>query len=488
MKRIFWLFILFIPGLYTFADDYDFSALQGLRDKQGNIYFEISGYDIFCSSFKGKMNSLQTIDNFKKRQKIKGIQAEYSDSNLPLPNKIIETDRPLEKNPKFKYNQVFYLFSKSEDDVNYVVFQTLNQRDISLEKEFISAFLDEKLSEYISDDWTGESISFAGKVVQLGTACQWRSPHNLFFRGGQISWSEFSSAEKADSDLNTHIAANDVDSTAVLSKDFIEVIFEGVPTIACRVAYMAKGRYYPLIVYYLTQEIGDRYVSCVMSNYGYNRNDYELSPLLQQFMSIPSPPDWAYNQFDIPQYEDVEDQSNQWWTTNIELRLGSVFPSGNLSHNFQFAPSLDFFLCFPVKQKMSIDLGMMLSFPTGRKPFDYTYKGETSETKASGLVDGSLRYRYRHTISKNLFCYTYCGIGVSSLSTDLLKEIDSDNRKTYYSVEGLDLFGGIQLNYKKLGWFIEYHRTTFSNSSKVANDFGNSFLNTGFTYYFKIQY
>jgi hypothetical protein len=466
-----------------FADDYDFSALQGLRDTKGNIYFEISGYDIFFGSQKGKLNDSKTLDKLRKQYKIKNIQAEYSDPKLALPHQIIETEQALDKNPALKNNQVFYLFAQSGSEIKYVLFQTLNQRDILLEKAFINAFLNDELSYYISDDWTGETISFVGRIVQLGTACRWRSPHNLSCRGGQISWSEFSSAESAEFDLDTRIAANSEGPYTILSQDNIDILFEDVPTTAYRVVYMNEKAHYTLIVYYVAQEIRNRFVSCTMSNYGYNRNDYELSPLLQQFMSIPSPPDWANNQFDVPQYEQSE-FLHPLWSPNIELRLGSVFPLGDFNRIFQFAPSFDLFICFPIKQKMSIDAGLMMSFPIKSSLFDFTYQGETLETKMKSLVGVSLRYGYQHTLSKNLSCKTYMGIGFSSLFTDLVKEIDDNDNKIYHSVGALDLYGGIQLNYKQLGYFIECHRTTLSNSSKVVNNFGNSFLHTGFTYYF----
>lgn len=444
MKHLFLSLLLFVTSFYALADDYDFSALQGLRGEKGEVYFEISGYDIFCNSQKGKLN-LQTIAKFKKQQKIKGIQAEYSDPKLLLPNKIIESEQSLEKNPDLKYSIVYFLFASSEDEIKYIVFQTLNQRDIFLEQAFVNAFLAGKLESYISGNWTGESVSFAGRIIQLGTACEWRSPHNLYCKGGQISWSEFPSAESADLDLDMRIAANSKGSSEILSEEYVDILFEDIPTIAYRVVYMGKNASLPLVVYYVAQEVRGKYLSCTMSNYGYNRNDYELSSLLQQFMNISSLPDEAYNQFDIPQYEDSENIEGMFYRPGWEIRLGSLFPFGNLNHVFKYAPSIGFSLSVPVKQKMSIDLVLMLSFPVKSNSFDYTNKGYTNQTKAKSLVDGSLRYRYRHTLSKNLSCHTYFGIGVFSLSTDLEKSVDSDNNKTFYSVEALDLYGGILL-------------------------------------------
>ena len=490
MKRIFSLFIFFVSGFYLFANNYDFSALHGLRDENGDIYFEISGYEIFCSSMKGKLDDQKTLEKFKKEQKIKDIQADYSDPDLMFSNQIIETEQVFDINISLKYSQVFYLFAKSEDEINYLVFQTLNQRDILLEKEFVNAFLEEKLEGYIFNDWTVNCISFLGRNIQLGTSCRWIAPHNLSGLGGQISWSEFLSAESAEFDLDARIDADSEASFAILSEDNIDIIFEGVPTIAYRVVYLEKIATNPLIVYYIAQVVRDRFVSCVMSNYGINRNDFELSPLLQQFMSIPELPDWANNQFDIPQYEDSDDDTesfNSTWIPNFEVRAGSVFPLGELNNIFRYAPSFDIFICLPLKQKMSIDIGIFLSFPVGRKLFNFTYQAETLETKITALIGASLRYRYQYTIKKDLSCYTYVGAGFSGLFTDLIKEINDNDEKVYHSIEAFDFYGGIQLIYKRLGYFIEYHRTPFSNSSKVANNFGNNFLNTGFTYFFNID-
>ena len=487
MKHVYFLLLFLIPGLYTFAGSYDFSALQGLRDKQGNIYFEISGYDIFCSSMKGEITNSETIAAFKRLQKIQDIQTEYSDSDFKFPNKIIEAKQPTEKNPAIEYNQAFYLFAISENDVDYIVFQTLNPRDISLEKEFINAFLDGNLSEYVSDNWTSDSISFAGRDIQLNSACQWKSPHNLFCKDdGQISWSEFPSAESASADLNAHIAINNGDLNTILSKSYIEVVFEGIPTTAYKVTYMEKNTSYPLTVYYISQKIRNRYVSCIMSNYGY-RDDHELAPLFRQFMGILSPPDeTAYNKPDTPpQYEETtNDASTPWWNPDIELHFGSVFPLGNLTQIFKYAPSANLFLCFPIKQKLSIDAGFMLSLPVKRHTFDYNYKGQTYKTKTTPLIGASLRYSYWQPLDKDFSLVPYLGVGLFSMTTDMGKRIDKDNQKTSFAIESMDFYGGFQLNYRQLGYFIEYHRTTLPMSYKVSNDFGHSFLNTGFVYYF----
>ena len=486
MRRFFLIYILLIQGFYLLANDYDFSLLHGLIDKNGDIHFEISGYSIFCSSMQGKLNDSKTLDKFKKQFNFKDIQANYTDRNIELPNQIIEVEQALEKNPAIKCSQVFYLFPMSNDEIEFIELSTLNQRDILLEKEFINAYLDGSVNDYIFDDWSAETISFLGRIVNLSADCKWIGPHNIYGMGGEINWSEFLSAESAEFDLDTQIAANSEGNFTVLSQNDIDILFEDIPTVAYRVVYLGKNAYKPLIVYYVAQEVNGIFVSCLMSHYGNNRNDYALPPLLKQFMSITSIPAPDVDIIDIPQKENNKnyyDPFNDDLFLNYELRVGSVFPLRDFNRIFQFAPSFDFFMCVQFNQRMSIDFGMMLSFPTGRNPFNFTYQGEKMETKATSLIGASLRYRYNHTLKKDLSCYTYFGAGIFSLSTNLIKEYNN-NKEIYHSVEALDLYGGIQLNFKMIGYFIEYHQTPFSNSSKVASDFGKNFLNTGFAYYF----
>ncbi|MDR1436949.1 MAG: hypothetical protein LBI65_02405 [Candidatus Symbiothrix sp.] len=475
------LFLLLANPL--FADGYDFSPLQGLRNAHGEVWFEISGYDIFTESFKGDINQLKTLASFKKKYKIKDIQAEYSDPQLVAPHKIIEAKKPMRNNPGVKFDLVYYLLQQPEKEITVIYFQTLAQRDVFLEQEFVKAFIADSLSGYISGDWKEDVISFAGRTVELGNACGWRSPHNFSCKGGQISWSEFSSSESAGLYLDARIAANDGGSLSVLSNDYIEVLFEDIPTIAYRVAYKQDGSYYPLIVYYVEQEIRGHYLSCILSNYGYNRNDYELSSLLQKFMSIPDVPDWAYNPLDVPQFEALsEKETEQLKRQKVhgEIRSGLTTPLGNLRNVFEMAPMLDFFFIFPVKTQMSIDFGMAFAFPIKPAPFDFGYQ----TTKAQSVIQGSLRYSYHHALGKNRVWSPYFGAGFSFLGTDLLKGVRDDGTEEYYSVDALDLYGGFNLRYRFIGCFVEYHHSTYSQSSKVINNFGNNSLNFGLLIHF----
>jgi hypothetical protein len=391
-------------------------------------------------------------------------------------------------NPEVKFNEINYLLQESADRIKFISFKTLNQRDILLEQAFVEAFLADSLDAYILDDDKAQTISFAGETIELGTACEWRWPHNLFCKGGEISWSEFSSFDGADLDMEARIIAHQRGDYTILSQEDIAVLFEDIPTVAYRVAYKPKYAHFPLIVYYLALEIRGRYVSCVLSHYGYNRDDYELASLLKQFITIPELPDWAYNPLDVPKLEilpenEKEDILNK--DPYIEISAGSFIPLGNLVKRYSFAPTLNLLVGFPINRKSAVGFGLVIGVPVLPRKFDFYYGGEQYKTKISAIPNLSLRYCYEDKLNEKWKYGFYGGAGLTVLTTDLLKEITDDGEKKYHEVSSLDLYGGGKLKYKHIGCFLEYHYAPYTFSNKVNNTFGNSFLNIGFSYYFK---
>lgn len=479
MKYSFLIAVLLFP-IYILAQDYDLSSMQGLKDDKGNILLEISGYNISLDSAKEQVTNPKTIKSIKKKQKLTEILAEYQNEELGQPNKIIEAESLMEDRPNVKASQVIYLFNKNEKEVSIVTMQTLNQRDIALEKTVINEYLKNELSEYISSDLTANTINFAGREIELGSACKWMSPHNIHCMGGQISWAEFPSFESAELDINTRIKANDNNKTStILDEEDLDVIFEGIPSLAHRVVYMPTGyRRYPLVVYYIVQEVRGRYISCTLSNYGYNRNDYELAPLLQEVMSIAEIPETAHRQFDIPDYEDripgSYDSPVSW-----EIRASSWMPMDNLRKTFKVAPTIGFYMGSPLRKKYGIDLGVSIGIPINSNKFDYYRHNEIYETKADIMVGFSIRGRYEQQLAKNVFWRTYIGVGGNSIQTDLKKEYYDDDESKWYWFETIDLYGGASVRYKKVGCFLEYHYTPYSIANRVRSSFGNSAVNIG---------
>ena len=498
MKRIAHLSLLFLTIAYNLgASDYYFPTLQGLRGQdmymkynKKALFFEMSGYEIQILHYKGTIEAFSKGSKIEKKYKIKNVQAKYSDTQLAVSNVIVESQRPAEA-PEIVYQEVYFVLQAAEKEIAVIYFVTLNQRNIVLEKDFVNAYLDNALDPYILEDQGAETIDFAGKTMSLGNACIWNSPHNMYCNGGQISWSEFLSYEEAELDLDARIAANNSKKTSILLEEEIDILFDSVPAVAYRVVYVPDRIYpkatrqAPLIVYYVNVELRGRYISCIMSNYGYNRHDYELAPLLEQFMTILDIPESAHNALDKLHYEQITEEQKEHvrnYVNQFEIRIGSNIPLGTLNQVYTMAPSIEAFAGVPFGKNMNnaIDVGFQIGIPVNRKEFNYYYKeGGSDLTKATLLPKLLIRYRLQKELSPDIYNSYYVGLGYAPVSTNLLKGEDEDGNKTYYEIGSADIFGGVNIRYKSLGAFVEYHIHPYSLSDRVDNNFGNYSLNIG---------
>lgn len=489
MKRHLLYLILAFCVLPLQAQHIDWSRMQGLENEKGQIAVELSGYEIYILQEKGQLHKPKDIKKITKKYKFKNILREYTDTIIGKPHLVIESRNKVEDRTNTRANQVCYIFPDQDKKLKTIVFNTINERDSVLERSFVKEYLEGNLSEYILSDLQADTISFVGRNIPLGSACKWRGPHNIYCMGGQISWSEFSTFEAAEADINARIASNASDRLSVLQEEDIDVIFEDIPSLAHRVVYREKPQsrhflYYnssmPLVVYYIVQEVRGRYVSCVMSNYGYNKNDYELSTILQQVMSIPNVPENAHNQFDIPVRDEVDTDTETIhdFIPLFEIRSGIWQPLGNLKSVYEFAPSIELYMGLPIKTNMSVDLGIQLAFPVNRKEFDFYYLGDPYYVKTNLVAGINLRWHYEQVLAKNVYFSNYLGAGVGVLQTDLEKD-NSDEDGAFHTVETFDLFGGVGVRYKRIGVFVEYHFLPYSIAGKVRKSIGNSAVNTG---------
>lgn len=293
MKKIRYIIIFLLFGLLTLNAQNSFlDNIQGLKSED-NIIYEIAGYTITSVKNKASFNE----KGFKKMYKkygIKNIISEYVDENLNLRNKVVEATLTDKNFPGILY-QLCYFLPETEKEMTVLLFQSV-QRDPDLEESFLDAYFNHnKLNQYTSNNWIAEKIDFLGRQIDLGKQCRWMSPHNVQCSGlGQMNWSVFKKREEAEADNNTYIKREKNSMYKIIREDIVNILFEGVPTSAKRVVYKIRmpkillGGSNILIGYYVVEKIRDKYVSCVLSHYGKNENDMDLSPLLREVMSLKS--------------------------------------------------------------------------------------------------------------------------------------------------------------------------------------------------------
>jgi len=489
MKHFLISFVLLVATLPILSQENKFSGMHGLYENNGRLVLKYRAYSIYITTTKGKLDDGATMEAFKKEFDMPDSVKYYTDPAIDRENIVIEYQAIDGKKPGMKKSISCYFFVKSEDEILRILFQTLGNADIEIEHDIIDSYFLTGLNEYISESKIVKSIDFAGREVDLGNNCRWRGPNNLYCGGGQISWSEFPSYDEAEDDIITILAANDSPDRVILSDEDLDVIFEGVPTIARRIVYENPQNVYSLAVYYLAQEVRGRAVSCVFSTDVYSVNDYNLPSLLQHFISIPNLPENAYTESDYYSeptvYHDQPEEGPFPWSkynmSCFEIQAGTWLPLGALRHTYKVAPSVGMYLGIPFNDRIALDLGMYAAFPIQSKHFDY-YRGQyILNAKIHALLGVNLRLRFQQELSKNWYLTPYIGIGAHGLITNLKKNHDEDSN---YEMTTLDAFGGINLRYKSFGIFVEYHQVPYSISDRVRSDFGNSVINTGLMFAF----
>ena len=484
-----WLSLLIIAAvLPAYGQTYELSGLQGLKDERGVVYLEYRGYDVTISTMVQRIASeAKTIESAKQRFGLEHIDAEYHAPHIRDCH-VIEGQETVSEEPLVQMSEAVYLLTPDSVMPVALYFQTLNQRDFVLEQELVNAYIEKRLDSHISDHWSADMITFAGRDIPLGNACGWEGPHHLHCRGGVIRWSEFPSYQEARFDINNRIDAQNATSGDILLEEDLPVVFEGDTVLAYRIAYNEQEGV--LANYYVAARVRGRYISCVLSNWVYNAYDYELAPLLRELMTIPTLPDRAYNIYNDdeatwPEEEEAPEQPDPDRIYSFEIQAGSWAALGNLAHIYGAAPGVGAYFGFPVGRQLALDFGFQLAGAVNRNYFTYYVNRQPYDTRARMLVGFHIKLRKQQKIAPNTFLNYYVGAGVNTLETSLEDYYDAEKNTTvYHSLTTLDLLGGINLRYRHVGIFTEFHYTPYSISNKIDNGFGSTALNLGLMFVF----
>ncbi|MBF0574797.1 hypothetical protein [Dysgonomonas sp. GY617] len=294
MTKIQICLLLFLIPLMGYSQKNILSDMQGLS-LNGDMIFELDGYIMTIQKEKAAFNE-KGFQKIKKKYHLNDIEREYSDKNVKWENWVIEANTTVKGVPEAKGFQLCYLLPETDNRMMVVLLQSANGRDSLVEKAFMNAVFSRQLSQYTMDSWVAEKIDFAGREIMLGDVCQWVSPHNVHCASfGQMGWSIFKTEKEAELNTLIQIANNNNSGRyKIMHEEELNVIFEGIPTLAKRITYkintsklMSGGRNV-LAVYYITQKVRGKYLSCVLTHYVEVKDNYSLPILLKEVMSIPT--------------------------------------------------------------------------------------------------------------------------------------------------------------------------------------------------------
>ena len=271
-----------------------FSNLHGIKEvlnmsRNNTVYYEVEGYTIYMANTVGSLDK-KGLQKIKRKYKIDENAAEIVDTIFSKSKILLHTKK---LTSTVVQNNIYYL-TPIENNVRVILLQTLNKRDKQLEKLMVKSILDDKIPNEVYTSSQVDYIKFAGRIIKLGSVCDWMSAHNLQCQyQGQMNWAEFRNPEKAEEMIKNQLAVTQSKSIGTtLLQDTVNVLFEGQETTAIRLKYKLKvpkvitGGSNVLIVYYVATKVRDKYVACVLSHYTDEALENKLPKLLAEVMSL----------------------------------------------------------------------------------------------------------------------------------------------------------------------------------------------------------
>ncbi len=255
----------------------------------GITFVESEGYDVAREYIYAQLDK-KGLKKIKRRFKIPKdqeptISEEFPKAQIFRAYEEIDGERVIQR--------TYYCYESGPLLVEIIGTAAISGPDQALEEFLVKSLKQETFPEYVHSTMFVDSINFAGRYIQLGSACSWRGAHNLQCPNrGQMNWSEFSSPERAEEMiLNQQKVTRSRHLVSASEIDTVRIIFEGQETVATRNKLKVKlpklliGGSNVLIVYYVICEVRGRYVACVLSHYD-DEADGGLPPLLREVMEF----------------------------------------------------------------------------------------------------------------------------------------------------------------------------------------------------------
>lgn len=272
----------------SYGQTINFQNAQAIAQEQITFY-DAEGYSIFQQEFQYNFDE-KGIGKVKKKYSIPKELQPTEDNDFPGA-KIFTT---IDTKGESKTQSVHYILQSGQGKIKVIGFSTLCDRVKNIEKEYYTAILSNTLPKEIFTPMQVDKVQFSGREIELGPACRWMGVRNLQCPNmGQMSWSEFSSYERAKQMTDGQKALNSsLKMGDVLEDTEIDILFEGQPTKALKrklkikIPQLIMGGSNILIIYYVTTEVKGRYVSCVLSHYTDDIGAKKLPPLLREVMQL----------------------------------------------------------------------------------------------------------------------------------------------------------------------------------------------------------
>jgi len=296
--RIFVVLFIYTLGIISNHAQEDQKPVNNLKAiKNGTtIFYADEGINFTSQTFNNTF-SLKGLKKIFRQYRIKKDDPKIEDKNLKYRNFYVSKNDKLAENLT-QYNSYYFVESK-ENRVTVFWFGAVNKQDRSFERKYIHRILNDRIAESSFQPVKMDSVDFAGRTLKLNSnECHWTTINSIqcpYY--GQVSWSLHNSLEEAQLRKDTQILlTKSKKGTKAISEEIIDIEFEGKSAKAIKIVYDIKGvnsilagmsGAKNLTVFYVSTEVRNRYISCIMSYWNNDvKTDSGLPPLLEEIMKL----------------------------------------------------------------------------------------------------------------------------------------------------------------------------------------------------------
>jgi len=289
------LFFISFQLLHSQEDTF-FDSFQAIK-KSDLVFYDANGISITTESYRYSFSEKNLKKVFRKTKNNFKRVKKFIDTVLSARNYYLINNKNLTKDI-VSYNVTYYVENSNEISIFY--FGGLKKINTEFCRIFIEKFINNKIPKSIYVSQRIDSIKFLGRNIVLGRNCNWMGVRNVQCPyNGQMSWTTHKTLKEAILDNKTSqlLSENMKPAKKVISKDSVDIIFEGKNTKALKVIYDLKGfnslllnatsGAKTLIAYYVAENIRNTYVSCVLSHWDNDTiRKSGLPPLLEETMEL----------------------------------------------------------------------------------------------------------------------------------------------------------------------------------------------------------
>ena len=476
-----------------------FRNFHGIKQPGNDVtFFEAEGYNIFIQQVSAGLDK-KGISKVMRTYSAKGAVV-TTDSAILGNNRVLLKSR--EKAGVTAYF-IYYLLGTSDTTTTTVIgFTRSIARDENLEKAFVNSYILGRIPSFVYSGMSTDTVDFVGRSIEFGPVCRWMSPHNIQCADfGQMNWAVFDDLKTAEQYRDMHYQqAKNKKLMKVMHEEWIPVLFEGQETTALRATVKIQlpmfllGVTNTLIVYFVTAQVRRKYVTCILSQYAPDDNDFELAPLLADMLIMKGEDGTWQDSKELTDSEPVvvEEKAERLLNRDVfKIETGIWVPLGNLQKSVGVSPHIGLWWGGPFRHKkhMRFDVGMSVFIPQNRRKFEYQLPDSVMMAKMS--FSGVIGFQVTNTKEipdshiLNYIDQVY-GVGYGGYSTGIKKpKEDPEAKQEYYSIDFIQLSYGLTMRKKvfkdrSIGMSFRYNYAPVRLLSQhVKKGFGNSSITAG---------